>query len=187
MTAHLTLPAPGTKLPALGGTLGAYMAQADGTVRALIVAPAKHDCKGIWGEYGQDVPGAHGIDGMASTVAMAEAGSVIATTVRSLVIDGYDDWHIPSQLELLALYTQAPRLFNKNEWYWSSTQYSRYGACCQDFEYGRSRADGKYYHRRARAVRSVQLQDLSASPLPAASSPKATSAKKLAASPGAAA
>ena len=182
-----TLLAPGTKLPHLGGTLGAYVARADGGVRAVIVAPAKYERTGTWGEYGQDVPGARGIDGLASTNAMAEAGSELARAVRALVIGGCAQWYIPSRLEWLALQTQAPQLFKKTGWYWSSTQFSRDIAWCQDFEYGYSLATRKGSPRRARAVRSVQLQDLSPSALPAGSSPKATRAKKSAAAAASAA
>ena len=123
--ARLTLPAPGTELPHLGGSLGAYVAYPDGTTRALIVASRSNDKTGEWGEYGQDVPGARGIDGLASTNAMAEAGSGLAQAVRALTIGGHIDWYIPSRPELLALYEQAPQLFKDKVWHWSSTQYSR--------------------------------------------------------------
>lgn len=187
MNAPLALPLPGTKLPHLGGNLGAYVAHADGSVRALIVSPATHERAGTWGEYGQDVPGARSIDGLASTNAMAEAGSELARAVRALTIGGCALWYIPSRLEWLALQTQAPQLFKKTGWYWSSTQYSRLSAYCQDFEYGYSNAHGKDTPRRARAVRSVQLQDLIPSALPAGSSPSATRAKKSKAQAGEAA
>lgn len=50
----------------------------------------------------------------------------------------------------------VPELFAQ-EWYWSSTQGSRYGAFVQDFEFGYSRADYKDYSHRVRAVRTIPL------------------------------
>ncbi|WP_343593798.1 DUF1566 domain-containing protein [Paracidovorax wautersii] len=155
----------GTHLPDQGGTLAAYVARPDGSLYGLIVASADHDVTGPWGPYGQDVPGAHGTHGAASTHAMADAGSTIAQAVRSLQIEGHADWYIPSRLELLAAYEQAPQLFDKSSYYWTSSQYSRLSAWCQDFECGGSRADYKGTEFRARPVRSIQLQAVSPSPL----------------------
>lgn len=155
----------GTYLPPEGGTLAAILALPDGRTYGLIVSAAKHERTGVWGEYGQDVPGARGIHGLASTNAMAEAGSEIARVVRAMVLDGHADWYIPSRLELLAAYEGAPELFDKDDWYWSSTQSSRCSAWCQDFEYGLSRAYLEDYEFRARPVRSIQLQPFTPSAL----------------------
>lgn len=162
-----TQPAIGTLLPTLGGTLGAYCAMPDGSVRAVIVAAPEHELTGQWGEYGLDVPAARGMCGMASTQAMAAAGSTLAQAVRALTIGGHSDWHIPSRAQLLHLYDNAPQLFDKAGWYWSSTQYSRGYASCQDFEYGYSYALGKDHEFRARPVRSIQLQHFTPSALAA--------------------
>lgn len=155
----------GTHLPDQGGTLAAYLARPDGSLYGLIVASAEHDVTGHWGQYSQDVPGARGTHGAASTHAMAEAGSAIARAVLDLQIGGHADWYIPSRLELLAAYEQAPQLFDKASYYWSSTQYSRIFAWCQAFEYGGSYALYKDTEFRARPVRSIHLQPVSPSPL----------------------
>ncbi len=154
----------GTHLPDQGGTLAAYLARPDGSLYGLIVASADHDVTGPWGPYGQDVPGARGTHGGASTQAMADAGSAIAQAVRGLQIEGHADWYLPSRLELLAAYEQAPQLFDKADYYWSSTQFSRSLAWCQAFEYGNSHATSKGHEFRARPVRSIQLQPASPSP-----------------------
>jgi hypothetical protein len=169
-TAPAANPAPlaiaiGTHLPAEGGTLGAILARPDGTTYGLIVANAEHEVRGQWGEYGKDVPGAKGTSGTANTQAMLDAGSPIAQAVRALTIDGHADWYIPSRLEMLALYEASPALFDKDSWYWSSSQYSRSHAFCQAFEYGHSYAYTKDREFRARPVRSIQLQPFSTSTL----------------------
>ncbi|WP_228895657.1 DUF1566 domain-containing protein [Acidovorax sp. Leaf73] len=156
----------GTHLPAEGGTLGAIIARRDGTTYGLIVADAAHDVTGTWGEYGQDVPGAKGPDGAANTQAMAAAGSPIVQAVRALNIEGHADWFIPSRMQMLALYETSPDLFDKDSWYWTSSQYSRSHAWCQDFEYGSSSASDEDDELRARPVRSIQLQPFTPSQLP---------------------
>lgn len=161
-----TIPvAIGTRCFALGGTLAAILARPDGTTYGLIVADAAHDVTGEWGKYGQDVPGAKGPDGAANTQAMLAAGNPIAQTVRAFTIEGHTDWFIPSRLQMLALYEASPDLFDKDSWYWTSSQYSRYYAWCQDFEYGGSTANFKDLEFRARPVRSIQLQPFNPSAL----------------------
>ena len=143
----------------LGGTLGAIIARR-GTTYGLIVADASHEYTGEWGNYGAETEGAKGPDGAANTAAMLAAGSPIAQAVRALAIAGHSDWHIPSRLEMLALYESSPELFSKDSYYWTSSQSSRHDAWCQDFEYGDSTANFKVTEFRARPVRRVQLHTL---------------------------
>lgn len=162
-----TIPvAIGTRCFALGGTLAAILARPDGSIYGLIVSDAQHEQTGAWGKYGQDVPGAAGPSGAANTAAMAAAGSPMALAVQSTTIEGHADWHIPSRLEALALFETAPELFDKDSWYWTSSQYSRNTAWCQVFEYGHSTAFSKGNELRARPVRSIQLQPFNPSALP---------------------
>jgi len=73
---------------------------------ALVVAPkAMGETKGIWGEYGQDVPGARScFDGLANTKAMAETGSELATWALGLDINGFRDWYLGSRDEVEMCY-----------------------------------------------------------------------------------
>jgi hypothetical protein len=76
-------------------------------VFALIVAPkAAGDIDdSTWGDYGRDVTGARSFfDGLANTLAMAEAGSDLAQRVLQLQINGHSDWYLPSRDELELLY-----------------------------------------------------------------------------------
>ena len=99
-----TLPAIGTPMPG-GFFAGAYML--NGQRRALILSTKKIgiSLKGAWHEEEIDVHGAKSyIDGMANTLAMAEAGSGLAKTTLELEIDGQKDFYIPSQDELEICY-----------------------------------------------------------------------------------
>jgi hypothetical protein len=95
-----------------------------------------------WHPEYQDVPGAaHDFDGLVNTMAMAEAGSPIATAVRALRIGGHDDWYIAGRGGLLMQASNLRALIEpaeafEREWYWSSTQYSRYTAFTQLFGNG---------------------------------------------------
>jgi hypothetical protein len=102
--ANIEIPTlPGT--PVAGGFFAGLIRIGDETF-ALVVAPkAAGYTRKAWGEYGKTIEGARSYtDGMANTVAMAEAGSALAQWTRELNIDGHDDWYIPSRDELEICY-----------------------------------------------------------------------------------
>jgi hypothetical protein len=109
----------------------------------------------------QDVPGAASdFDGLANTVAMAEAGSTLAQAARALRINGRDDWYLPARGGQLLQWGNLRAVLDPAEafegaWYWSSTQYSRNYAFYQFFGNGYTYGDsGKSWEGgRARAVR----------------------------------
>lgn len=161
-TAPLTPPAPGLYWPGQGGVYAGICRGEDGQPpRHIIVATAPEaSFRGIWGEYGQDVPGAkHRFDGRANTAAMAAAGSAIAQRVLALQIDGHQDLYIGSQAEMTLASANAPELFEPG-YHWSSTQGSRHDAFVQDFENGGSGWSGKDGERRVRAFRGLPLEPL---------------------------
>lgn len=126
----------------------------NGTERALVLLP--EEIEGVWGEYGQAVPGAssHG-DGEANTKAMAESGSVIAA--KTLELGG----HIPSCLEghiLMVAKQEGLVDLREDRFHWLSTQYSAYYAYHMAFEDGWQSYDGKGYGRLVRPVRSIIIQ-----------------------------
>lgn len=163
------------KLPKIGAAFaggffaGRFFIGAD--AYALIVAP-----KAIgeiapmrWNGSLKSVAGATSYcDGLANTKAMAKAGSELAKKVLALRIDGFDDWHLPSRLQMLLAHHElagakafAPgkKEAFEHSWYWSSTQHAEHAdyAWGQGFGYGSQ----DYYHKdvefRARAVRRIKL------------------------------
>ena len=102
-TAEIT-PILGT--PMDGGFYGGRIL-IEGKPFALIVAPkdqGEHP-DAEWIEDEVDVPGALSyFDGLANTLAMAEAGSELAKWATGLAIGGYTDWYLPSQDELEIIY-----------------------------------------------------------------------------------
>ncbi|HEK1393456.1 TPA: hypothetical protein SMR00_005582 [Pseudomonas aeruginosa] len=112
---------------------------------------------GEWGEYGQSVDGAVSYrDGASNTIAMAEAGSPIAK--QALEIG--EGVFIPSVLELALLFSakQASELSGfADRWYWSSSQYSAYGAFNTHLGDGDTGLDPKYVYFRVRPVRKILI------------------------------
>ena len=147
---------PGTPLPHLGGALGAYVAYPDGSTHALIVADKSHAFRTPWGPA-RSVKGATGIDGMASTQAMAKAGSKAAQRVLALRIDGHADFYIPSRLELLAVQQMARHLLPEAGWGWTSTQDDASSAWYCRFYFGSQYISRKSYEGSAVAVRRLTL------------------------------
>jgi hypothetical protein len=115
-----------------------------------------------WGPR-TDVQGARSRhDGRANTAALAGDDFPAAQWCRDHRADGHDDFHLPSQLEMFLASIYAPQVFEKEGWYWTSTQLSSHGAFIQDFEFGDSLWYFKDYVYRVRAVRWIQLQHFDA-------------------------
>ena len=163
----ISIPAFGTLLPEHGGYFGAIMrgAAADGSDDYVIIVPAADgtEIEAIaWATDYVRIEGADSLtDGRTNTAAMAEAGLDPGKRMRALTLHGHADWYRPAASELRALQASVPELFDKQDWYWSSTQSSRHGAWMQDFEYGTSNCHGKDNEFRARAVRQIPLQAFS--------------------------
>ena len=145
-------------LPALGQPLlgGVFAARywLNGQERALILP--SDEFEGVWGEYGVEIAGANSYsDGYANTVAMAEAGSVIAKKALEL------DAHIPSPLEgqlLMAAKAEGLVTLREDRFHWLSSQYSANLAYLMGFEDGWLNYYVKSYERLVRPVRSRIIQ-----------------------------
>lgn len=119
-------------LPEIGQPLadGTFFARQwlSGKEYAYVELGKSAEFTGEWGEYGQDEERSVIYrDGASNTIAMAEAGSPIAKQAMAIG----EGVFIPSVLELALLFPakQAARLpAFAARWYWSSSQYSAYGA-----------------------------------------------------------
>lgn len=159
---------PGT---AFGGGFYAGRFYIGDQPHALIIAPkAEGQIEPMpWNKSLKSVTGATSYcDGLTNTMAMAKAGSALAKQILKLRIGGFDDWHLPSRLQLLVAYHEltTAKAFALGEkeafdraWYWSSTQHAEYAvfAWVQDFNYGDQFINRKGSEWRARAVRTIKL------------------------------
>jgi hypothetical protein len=96
--------------------------------------------------------------GQANTTAIVngcgEAG-IAARICNDLVLNGYDDWFLPSKNELYQMYLHRSAIGGfTNDFYWTSSEYDEYQAWIQYFVTGLQNWYYKalpYYVRAARA------------------------------------
>lgn len=151
----VNVPRLGHPWPGQGGIYVGIMRGEDGLADYHLIVGVGDgaEMSGAWGERGKIVCGAgHDRDGMANTVAMADAGSALAKNILDLQHEGHNDWYLPSRQELAMCWMNTDGMFSK-EWHWSSTQYSADYAFNQIFNVGFQLDAFKYYSFRARAVR----------------------------------
>ena len=107
-------------------------------------------------------------DGLANTIAMAEAGSPLAEKMLKLRIGGFDDWHLMArtqaliiQGELCVLPEFKPGTENgfERDYYWTSTRHAEGSdyAWYQNFGNGGQNDDRHGSQLFARAVRTIAL------------------------------
>jgi hypothetical protein len=127
----------------------------------LAAAPIDQGSTVGWfnGEY--VVTGATGIGigtGQANTSAIVNAqgeGNYAASLCDQLVLNGFDDWFLPSKNELDALYLSKAVVSGFSEdFYWSSTEHGEGSAWEQVFNTGAQYNANKNFHIRVRAVRA---------------------------------
>jgi hypothetical protein len=96
--------------------------------------------------------------GQTNTTAIVEAqgvGSYPASICNDLVLDGYDDWYLPSKDELNKLYINKGVIGGfQNVAYWSSSESDRFDSGAQNFFDGTQFNTDKGNPFRVRAVRS---------------------------------
>lgn len=156
----LAPPAPGTAWPGQGGIyLCTLPAQFGLPARHLIAATLEHDSL-AWGGYNEDATGATSqTDGRANTAALLADGHdhPAAKWASEYTEDGHTDYFLPSRFDLFMAWLSAPQAFEKSDWYWTSSQYSRHSAFSQVFEYGYAYDGGKDDEYRVRPVRTIHL------------------------------
>jgi hypothetical protein len=157
---------PAIVIPEVAGTPfggGRYVARYFIGARPFVLIVSPKDEGEIastkWGSTKKNIAGADSYsDGLANTIAMAEAGSELGKWACGLRIDGHDDWHVPSRLQALILFGEVPDQFER-DWYWTSSQVKG-NAQYAWFQYvvsGHQHDGRKSYALRARAVRRVAI------------------------------
>jgi hypothetical protein len=140
------------------------------TPHGLIAAPSDQSTGANWGCYQTTISGADGTaigTGNQNTIDImngcVESSFIAARICGDLVLNGYDDWYLPSKDELNKLYLNigqgAPSPNTNvggfaNYYYWSSTEHDNYYAKMQFFNGGWQWIDYKFVSNRVRAVRA---------------------------------
>ncbi len=131
----------------------------EGEVHGLIAAPNDHSSELEWGCYGTEISGADGIaigtgqQNTADIIAGCNQTGTAAYICNELVLNGYDDWFLPSKDELYKLYVNKNAIGGfDTEYYWSSSEASNMNAWSLFFLGGYLSYD-KYVDFTVRAVR----------------------------------
>lgn len=127
----------------------------------LIVVSSDQSISAIWGCYGTPIIGAGGSDigfGLKNTldiVTGCTSEGIAARLCYDLVLEGYNDWYLPSEVELRAIFFRKDSIGGfANEKYWSSTEENDATALWQDFSTGSSGNYAKSAALHVRAIRS---------------------------------
>jgi hypothetical protein len=132
----------------------------DGQYNGLIAAPTDQSASALWGCDGTDLPGAAGLTlgtGNQNTIdimAGCATPGIAARLCGDLVLNGYSDWYLPSNVELNRLYINRVAIGGfSNSIYWSSSEVTQFDAWARDFG-GFPSTRGKHLGGRVRAIRS---------------------------------
>lgn len=142
-------------------------------VHGLVVAPTDQSTGAEWGCFGTDIPGVPNVPNFPPTGPGADIGwgavnttsivnncadaSIAARLCDDLVLNGYNDWFLPSAAELNLMYTNlhlAGLGGFAAAFYWSSTEYAGSNAWIQFFVNGFQFNADKDNFDRVRAVRA---------------------------------
>jgi hypothetical protein len=148
------IPELGAEWPGQGGFNGGLVA-ARGAVPAHYLVIAKEDVGDHkWGGRDKVSVAVSKTDGVANTESLKTEGDHPAAKAASAYsADGHADFYLPACAELYHCWVNAPELFAKDTWHWSSTQRSAYSAFGVHFDDGGQDGRGKGVELRVRPVR----------------------------------
>ena len=133
-----------------------------GELHGLVVAPNDQSSEIEWGCFGTKIKGTTktavgtGAQNTKAIIASCNETQIAAKVCDELVLEGYDDWFLPSKDELNLLYLNKDVITNFGDfYYWSSTAYGGFNGWGQDFfsgyQYGNFDEYGYGYVRAIRA------------------------------------
>ncbi|HFX2956000.1 TPA: DUF1566 domain-containing protein [Pseudomonas aeruginosa] len=149
-------PALGKYWPGQGGHNGGFVPAREGVPAHYLIFAAQDVGDHAWGGRGDESDATSKVDGFANTqTLLAEGNHPAATACTKFEADGHSDFYLPAAAELYQGWLNAPELFAKDRWYWSSTQRSALTAFCVVFVDGHQGSTGKLSELRVRPVRRM--------------------------------
>ncbi|MBZ0243200.1 MAG: DUF1566 domain-containing protein [Bacteroidales bacterium] len=132
-----------------------------GETHGIIAAASDQSTGAEWGCLETTISGADGTalgTGYQNTldiVAGCGESGIAAKICKNLVLNGYNDWYLPSKDELNKLYLSKDLIGGfAADWYWSSSEFSSYFAWKQYFGDGYQGSSSKINTNYVRAVRA---------------------------------
>ncbi|WP_153356204.1 Lcl C-terminal domain-containing protein [Pseudomonas helleri] len=150
-----SVPALGEFWPGQGGHNGGLVAAHGNVAAHYLIIAAKDVGSHEWGERGSESQATSKRDGFANTVTLMEGDHPAAKAATGYTADGHDNFYLPAAAELYHCWLNAPDLFAKDTWYWSSTQRSAHLAFYMYFDGGFQLNFGKNDGLRVRPVRRL--------------------------------
>lgn len=137
----------------------------DGNGNGLVCAESNQSTGSQWGCYGYSIGGTStaintGMTNTNAIIARCSSNGIAARNASDLILNGFDDWFLPSKEELNLMY-QNLKIHNLGgNWgdnYWSSSEYNENpseNACVQSFNDGSQGNTSKNMSFHVRAVRA---------------------------------
>lgn len=140
-----------------GGGIVFYL---DGTGQHGLIAAAVDQDMGEFGCYQMEIGGTSTLfgTGQANTtliVNFCPIPGIAARICDELVLNGYDDWYLPSRDELVEMYNHKDVIgVFADDFYWTSSECTAELALAHSFTYNYNYCRGKYDYSHVRAVRT---------------------------------
>ncbi len=136
----------------------------EGEQHGIIAAANDQSTSAVWGCDGLSIPRANGTtlgSGLTNTLNIVDSCSTAGIAARicyDLLLNGYDDWYLPSRDELNILFQNRYLIggfaTHHDDWYWSSSEFDLNKAAGQYFFSGWQNWYWKIVHNRVRAIRA---------------------------------
>ena len=151
-------PAIGTYWLGQGGIYGGILQYPDGLHHTIFGAEDLGNF--AWGEHGTETGATQRVSGVLNTTTLRDTdGSFPAAEAASeYTADGRHDFYLPSIGELNHAMQNIPDAFDKDTWYWSSTQRSANNAFYMYFVDGTQLGNVKGSELRVRPARRLIIQ-----------------------------
>ena len=154
-----SVPELGAIWPGQGGFNGGLVAARDDVPAHYLIVAAKDADSHEWGCCGIDVKGLCKTDGYTNAQVLIgndnEKKYPATNACAEHQADGHHDFYLPAAAELYHCWLNVPDLFDKDTWYWSSSQRSASSAFRMDFGGGNQDDLGKLNELRVRPVRRL--------------------------------
>lgn len=156
ISSDMFTPAVGEYWPGQGGHNGGFVPARDGVPAHYLIFAARDVGSHAWGGRGEESGATSKTDGLANTQSLLnDGGHPSATVCAEYEADGHGDFYLPAAAELYQGWLNAPDLFEKDCYYWSSTQRSASNAFLMGFDGGGQSGNDKDPELRVRPVRRV--------------------------------
>jgi hypothetical protein len=138
-----------------GGIFAGTILGDDGVTYGLVKAEEQDIGKFAWGPAGERDLSEW--DGLGNTNRLNKADHPAAFAAAKYEKDGHLDFYLPSRREMMIMLANVPKLFNKDDWCWTSTPRAEHYAWAVGFEYGYVSNVNRYYEFRVCPVRRFPL------------------------------